>query len=259
MKKYRREMIRILSGFLCLLASMFFMFSATSCGREGAPFDMKPDLTAEAAPGDTQDKKIPREVVVVVDPGHGGEDQGTGFRTLYEKDLNLDISLRLGEALKKDAVNCVFTRETDNNPSLVERAEVANNLNAALFISIHNNAMPGQPAYKGTETLYCPTGNESDGILDGKRLASLVQQALVDKLGTYDNGIISRPNLAVLRRTSMPAVIAEIAYLSNSSDRMQLTREEFPQQAAEAIHSAVMAALQEMGAVKGTDGKWMIH
>lgn len=244
---------------LCLLTGILLLLGTAACGKGEAPLDIKPDLTAEAAPRGEQDKKIPREVVVVIDPGHGGEDVGTSYKSIYEKDLNLDISLKLGEALRKSDISCIFTRETDMNPSLAERAELANNVHATLFISIHNNEMTGYPAYKGTETLYCPTGKEGDGILDGKRLAVLVQKALVEKLGTYDNGIISRPNLAVLRRTNMPAVIAEIGYLSNSGDRANLLKEEFRQQAAEAIYNAVMAALEEMGAEKGTDGKWMIQ
>lgn len=77
-------------------------------------------------------------------------------------------------------------------------------------------------------------------------------------LGTVDNGIIERPNLAVLRKTVMPAVIAEIAYISNPSDRAKLSDDSFRKKAAQALANAVMKALDEMGAVVDENGTYTI-
>lgn len=204
------------------------------------------------------DEAIPKEVIVVIDPGHGGEDLGAYNGTLYEKDINLDISLKLGKLLEELGVNVVYTRKTDVFVDLAPRVDLANKLDATLFISVHSNSMPDNSDYRGTETLYCPPANPKYSKMDGKKLAVIVQKELVKTLGTVDNGIIERPNLAVLRKTVMPAVIAEIAYISNPSDRAKLSDDSFRKKAAQALANAVMKALDEMGAVVDENGTYTI-
>jgi len=201
---------------------------------------------------------VPKEVKVVIDPGHGGEDLGATKDDLYEKKLNLDISMKLGKILEGLDINVVYTREKDIDVGLDERVNIANNLDATLFISVHNNFMPDDAGYKGTETLYCPPVDTQEDKMDGMKLATIVQKRLVSSLNTVDNGIIYRPNLVVLRKTNMPAVIAEIAYMSNSSDRSKLMDDGFRQKAAKALAEAVMEALEFMKAEKNEKGIWMI-
>lgn len=203
-------------------------------------------------------KPIAKEVKIVIDPGHGGEDYGTTKGNLYEKDFNLDISLKLGKLLEELGIKVIYTRDKDIDVGLDERVNIANNNDATLFISVHNNYMPDYADYKGTETLYCVPANPVENKMDGKKLAAIVQKRLVDTLKTVDNGIIYRPNLVVLRKTNMPAVIAEIAYMSNASDRAKLLDEGFRQKAAEALAEAVMEALEFMEAKKNEEGKWII-
>lgn len=241
--------------FICI----FLLYFLSSCSIGGIWKDSKQEPENSDSRSEPNIEAIVREAVVVIDPGHGGEDIGTYYKDLYEKDINLDISIRLGDLLKQEGISVVFTREGDTNPGLRERADVANVLDAALFISIHNNQMPGSPNYGGTETLYCPAGLDEPLTFDGKRFASIVQGKLVEALETYDNGIISRPNLAVLRLTKMPAVIAEIGYMSNSSDREKLISPDFRQKAARALCDATLSALDELGAVKGEDGRWTLY
>jgi len=174
------------------------------------------------------------------------------------KDINLDISKRLGKKLGEAGIMVVYTREEDVFVDLDPRVDIANNLDAALFISVHSNSMPDNSQYKGTETLYCPPVNETDGKMDGRKLAVIVQEELVKTLKTIDNGIIYRPNLAVLRKTKMPAVIAEIAYISNASDREKLKKVEFRQKAADALSNAVIKALDKMNAKKDENGIWKL-
>src|SRR5690606_36058473 len=135
---------------------------------------------------------------------------------------------------------------------------MANDLDATLFISVHNNSMPDNPNYKGTETLYCPSQNLVYDNMDGKKLAAIVQRNLVSTLSTIDNGIVERPNLVVVIKTMMPAVIAEIAYLSNAQDRELLKQEEFRQKAAHALADSVFEALEVMGAEKDEEAVWKI-
>lgn len=208
--------------------------------------------------GSDSNNPKPKEVIIVIDPGHGGEDLGAYHEKLYEKDINLDISKKLGEKLEEKDIRVVYTRDDDTFIDLDPRVNIANDLEATLFISVHNNAMPDNSQYRGTETLYCPLVSEVERRMDGEKLALIVQKELVKTLNTIDNGIIQRPNLAVLRKTKMPAVIVEIAYISSSSDREKLKNEEFRQKAADALSNAVMKALEKMEANKDANGIWKV-
>ncbi|MFZ5986284.1 MAG: N-acetylmuramoyl-L-alanine amidase family protein [Bacillota bacterium] len=213
---------------------------------------------AEEDNKEVNEEPKPKEVIIVIDPGHGGDDLGAYNGKLYEKDINLDISLRLGKLLSKEGIKVVYTREKDVFVDLDPRAKLANDLGATLFISVHSNSMPNNSDYRGTETLYCPPANSENSKMDGRKLAIIVQNELIKALKTVDNGIIYRPNLLVLRKTQMPAVIAEIAYISNPSDRAKLTSSEFKQKAANALSSAVMKALDRMEAKKDENGVWKV-
>lgn len=245
---------------LLILLSVPFCTASTRgyiTGMEGDKYlSMNPESSAENKVH-TQEKSS--EVIVVLDPGHGGEDLGTYYGDLYEKNINLDISKRMGDILEKSGIKVVLTRESDVFVGLRERSDMANNIGATLFISVHNNRMPGNSGYKGTETLYTVPEKRDDGKMDGERLAALVQRELVKNLGTENNGIIYRPDLSVLHRTQMPAVIAEVGYVSNYSDRQKLLSSNFRQKAAEALSFAVQKALKEMGAVTDHDGKWFVN
>jgi len=197
------------------------------------------------------------EVKVVIDPGHGGEDLGAVKDDLYEKDLNLDICLKMGKYLEAIDINVVYTREKDIDVGLDERVNIANGIDATLFISVHNNYMPNHSGYMGTETLYCSPLKVDEDKMDGEKLAIIVQNKLANTLKTVDNGVIHRPNLVVLRKTKMPAVIAEVAYMSNSSDRANLLDEEFRNNAAKALAESVMEALDFMKVEKNEEGKWI--
>ncbi len=212
--------------------------------------EVKDDVIAE--------EKKPEEVLIVIDPGHGGEDWGTYYGDIYEKKVNLDVSLRLGKLLQNAGIKVIYTREKDDFVDLRKRSDIANELKAALFISIHHNQMPDNPGYKGTETLYCTSSNTSPDVMNGKKFAQIIQDELVESLKTVDNGIIYRPNLSVLRHTKMPAVIAEIGYISNKTDRANIGLPAFRQKAADALFKAITRVLGEMKAIKNSEGKWML-
>lgn len=196
-------------------------------------------ISKPEVPGNTEDIKL-----VVIDPGHGGTETGAVFGELLEKNFNLDIAVRLNALLKKKNIKTYMTRDDDINVDLYDRADIANELNAALFISIHNNAI-GDPDYGGTMTLYHPDEKPYRGMT-GKRLAEIAQEKMLEILGTKDRKIIPRPNLVVLRETKMPAIIAEVAFMTNKQDRESLLNEEFRQKAAQALCNAVVQALSEM-------------
>lgn len=183
------------------------------------------------------------ETLVVIDPGHGGSEPGAQSFGISEKDFNLDISKRLNALLKANGIRTYIIREDDSYVGLFERTSIANNLNATLFLSIHNNA--NDRASSGTETLYYPGRSNSSGFTS-KRFAQIIQSNLISDLGMKDRGIVERPGLAVLRTSAMPGALAEIAFMDNKSDFAKLQSEDFRQRAAQSLCNSIIQSLGEV-------------
>ncbi len=175
--------------------------------------------------------------LVVLDPGHGGSDPGGTVGNFYEKNYNLDIALRCEAILKAKGINVVMTRTTDVFVGLDERANFANTKNASLFVSIHNNIMP--TGYKGSMTLYYPSS------YDGKAYAQIIQNNMVKDLGTYDLGLRARGDLVVIKKTKMPAVLAEVACMSHEDDLKLLNTEAFIQKSAESLAKSIIEIVKK--------------
>jgi len=216
---------------------------------------------------------------VVVDAGHGGRDSGTALGYgLREKDLTLDIALRLGTMLEAAGYDVIQTRTSDLSVSLKERAEMANNARADVFVSIHVNWLPRREA-RGVETYYlghtddpflrslAATENRDSGfsmadyrhLLEGiyadvrqdqsRRLAESVQQSLFESLRTQNpqienRGVMTAP-FAVLVATRMPAILAEVACLSNDREARLLAISTYRQRIAEALLHGLSRYQQE--------------
>jgi len=184
----------------------------------------------------------PKEIydkVIVIDAGHGGTDPGTSGNGLVEKEIALDIMLRVYDLLEKDSrVKVYATRVDDSYPTNVSRA-VMGNLSADLFVSIHFNSV-ASAGPNGTEVLYMERATDSSGKLTSKIAAQMMQNYLISALGTTDRGIKSRPDLIVLNQSTIPAILVEIAFLSNEEDAKMITKEENRKLAAEAIYSAII-------------------
>ena len=159
---------------------------------------------------------------IVIDPGHGGSDPGAiGASGLKEKDVNLDIAKRIKNLLP----SVILTREDDVDVSLQGRVDFAYQVNADVFISIHNNALPkGQGT--GSETYYYRE--------DSFSLAQFIHEAMVSKLGLLDGGV-RRRGFYVIKHSPCPSVLIEGAYLSNPEEEKLLASEEFRQKIAEAV------------------------
>lgn len=185
-----------------------------------------------------------RTYKVVIDAGHGGSQSGAAHGGVKEKDLNLDIAKRLNTLLVAEGIKTYMTRENDATLGLYTRSALANNVDADLFVSVHNNA--GHSKYSGSMTLYHSSSSKSNGNLSAYEFARIVQKNLNQTLNTKDMGVINRPNLAVLRTTNMPAVIAEIGYMTNSAELTKLKTAAYKQQAAEALRDAVLESLEKM-------------
>ncbi len=180
---------------------------------------------------------------IVVDPGHGSPDPGAiGPRGTKEKDNNLAIAQKLATLLRSAGAIVYLTRTGDGSPDknndLWSRVDIANGLNATLFISIHSN---GGPALAhGTETYYSNSFNEFHTEIESRKLANSIQDKLVKNLGLTNRGV-KDGNFTVLNHTKMPAVLVEVAFISNPTEEQLLANDSFRQKAATGIYQGILA------------------
>lgn len=174
---------------------------------------------------------------VVIDAGHGGYDPGAGGVTgLNEKDFNLDLALKLRDKVTALGANVIMTRSDDTFVSLSGRADVANQVYADVFVSIHANSS-NSSSIRGTSTyFYAPSTvpalySERE---QRQKLAAKVQARLIAALETRDIGTL-QANFAVLRETQMPSILVESAFLSNADDEALLKDDQFREKEAQAI------------------------
>ncbi len=168
--------------------------------------------------------------IIAIDPGHGGKDPGAEAYGLQEKEIALDVGLRVQENLDNLGAEVVMTRTSDVFVGLSERARIANEADASSFVSIHANSFNGE--VEGTETFHSP-GSEK-----GKELAAYIQEELLKELGTHDRGV-KEAHFAVLSETTMPAVLAEIAFMDHPSDAEKLQSGEHRERIATAITQGI--------------------
>jgi N-acetylmuramoyl-L-alanine amidase len=188
-------------------------------------------------------KPDPSKPLVVIDAGHGGHDPGAvAPNGKKEKAYTLDIALRLKRSLEQLGITVFLTRDDDFYPELYERARLANELRADLYVSIHVNAADKNPAAKGTETLFYPSKG-AYGQLTERLFAEITQKNLIKKLNTVNRGIVERPNLVVLNSTKMPSVLVEAAFVSNAGDLAELERTSFRKRVADAVAVSTSQAL----------------
>jgi N-acetylmuramoyl-L-alanine amidase len=176
---------------------------------------------------------LARPSVVVLDPGHGGHDNGgiPGQR-LAEKVYTLDTAKRLARILRNDDIKVVLTRDFDTFVSLKERTVIANQYAGrnALFVSIHFNAGRREGAY-GIETYY---NNQR-----GYRPAALVHPRVVQAMGSIDRGIRHR-GYWVLRENRLPAILVECGFLTNPAEAARITDSRWRERLARAIADGIL-------------------
>lgn len=175
--------------------------------------------------------------VVTIDAGHGGSDPGAiGIAGTKEKDITLDISSRVAKILTANGAKVIMARSGDTAVGLYERSALANNTDSDIFVSIHINANENR-AITGTST-YIHNGATNDRIVKSDKLAQLVQAELLKALGLRDAEVRSA-NFAVLRTTDMPAILVEVAFISNAAEEQLMLTESFRAKAAEAIAKGI--------------------
>lgn len=182
--------------------------------------------------------------VIVIDPGHGGDDDGCCRGDVSEKTVNLQIAQKLSGKLRDMGYETVLTREDDETVlTLEQRVEIAEAAGGTLYISIHQNACEEkESSVTGIETWFsgCPEKEEGANWYctccdDSRRLAQLVQLGAVSQTGANDRGLQQSRELYVIRETTMPSCLIETSFLSNTEERRAISSEEYQEELTEGI------------------------
>lgn len=235
-----------------------FNLGFAPASTNGIPFIHSLDVEKNLAPLLQVNRPVPRgRGVIVIDPGHGGGDNGTksALGRGFEKDYTLDWARRLKPLLEARGWKVVLTRPTDRNVELTERVLIAEQNQADLFISLHLNAAAN--GVTGLET-YCLTpagmastltrnfadptnvvlpGNARD--FENMHLAMRVHRSLLQTVGMPDRGVQRARFMAVLKTQQRPAILVEGGYISDRNEARQIDNAEYRQKLALAVAKAL--------------------
>jgi len=217
-----------------LLALPIQQRRATLPPRESIP--VPPPSPSPTSP--TSFPTVPNSrIVVMVDPGHGGKDPGAvGIGGLREKDVILPIAQEVAALLEKQGVQAVLTRNSDYFVDLAPRVTMAERVNANLFVSIHANAISlSRPDVNGLETYY---------FASGQRLAQTIHNNILQTVPVQNRGV-RRARFYVLRKTSMPAVLVEVGFVTGRDDAVKLNDPNHRSQTAQAIARGILQYIQQ--------------
>lgn len=201
----------------------------------------------------------PIQRTVVLDPGHGGDNQGTQsvVRTAFEKDYALDWARRLAPLLSAQGWQVFLTRTNDKALSISERVEVAREKRADLFISLHFNSIPGHSNQRGVETYslaprWMPSHHSRDGgepisfALPGNEhdeesfaMAMKVHRSILKTTKAVDRGVRRARFMGVLRNQTQPAILIEGGYLTSPYEARNVDHPDYRQRLAEAVAAAL--------------------
>lgn len=182
---------------------------------------------------------------IMLDSGHGGRDPGAVYNGRREKDDALRLALAVGEILQNRGLEVEYTRTTDVYETPYEKAMEANNAGVDLFVSIHRNSFPTDNEVSGVESL----------VYDLSGLKYEIAQAIdaqLETIGFVNLGVKARPNLVVLRRTKMPAVLVEAGFINSDVDN-ELFDENF-NAIAQAIATGILDTLESAGVIENQPG-----
>lgn len=182
---------------------------------------------------------------VILDAGHGGVEPGAVHEGRQEKDDTLRLTLAVGELLEENGVEVAYTRTEDVYDTPLQKAQIANAEGGDFFISFHRNSSPEPNQYSGVETLVYDLSGEKVA------LAEAINEELAE-VGFRNLGVKERPDLIVLKRTQMPAVLVEVGFLNTDADNL-LFDSQFTA-VAEAIAGGILSTLESGGYLGGDYG-----
>jgi N-acetylmuramoyl-L-alanine amidase len=243
MKRAFRNVLAV-AGLLLMIASLVWI----SFHQEKRP----PVYRASKATPQQTSKPF---AVVVLDPGHGGEDSGAMCGGVMEKDLTLDVARRVDRLLDSEGVATLMTRLGDSYVSLADRAAFGNRAKESIFISIHFNE-DNKPVASGVETYYAAHQINSGFTLgswlpffsrppsnspkpESQSLAGFIQEALVARTRSIDRGTQAKQFFVIANVTS-PAVLIEGGFITNTDELSKLASVDYRDQLAAAVADGIL-------------------
>lgn len=215
--------------------------SKTQIKKNNPLSELTERITSNTDKPKKQQKKDPviskiKNKVIIIDPGHGGNDTGALRGQILEKDITLAIALKVREILlERGLKNVVMTRTGDTTLSLAERVETANSKKADIYVSIHINASV-KSEIKGIETHYYSER--------GYEVAKVIHKELTENVKAEDRGLF-KSKFYVINHTEAPAVLLELGFISNEQERSALTSEKRQTDSAQAIAEGIIKYLTE--------------
>lgn len=188
--------------------------------------------------------------LIVIDPGHGGDDFGTYSLKpprYKEKNLNLATAMMLRDVLQAKGYRTVMTRSSDIFIELDQRALFANEHNPALFVSLHYNSAPSKLA-EGVEVYYFRSQTDKSRAAQSKLLADLVLKMVLQQTGAKSRGV-KNGNFAVIRKTTMPAILIEGGFLTHEEEVVKLKDSEYLKKIAQGVAMGIERYLN-LGLIK---------
>jgi N-acetylmuramoyl-L-alanine amidase len=246
---------------LCGLILMIASFVWMQLRQTGRPVTSTQPRTAQSS--------APAKpfAVVVLDPGHGGQDSGAMCGVVLEKDLTLDVARRIDRLLDAEGIATLMTRLGDAYVPLADRAALANRVQNCIFVSIHFNE-DNQPVTSGVETYYAARQITAGSFLgswlpflwrplseapnpESQSLAGFIQEALVARTRAVDRGTRPRQFFVIAHVTS-PAVLVEGGFLTNKEDISKLASDDYRDQIAAAVADGILRYRDEVSQRKST-------
>ena len=221
----------LIYGFLILLA----VSALAICGAiKEAKDEIQPAVSAWADDGTR---------IILIDPGHGGEDAGASANGISEKDINLSVSKKLKDYAESKGDKVIMSRTEDVSlcegkfkkaEDLKSRRDMAKESGADIFVSIHMNKFP-QEKYKGAQVFYSASNDES------RKLGEAIQKSLIESLNDGNTRAAKKSDgkVYILNNAEIPSVIVECGFLSNAEEAENLKNEEYQQKLAEAIYAGI--------------------
>lgn len=243
MKQAIRNVLAV-AGLLLMIASLVWI----SFHQEKRP-------TVYKEPEPNQPKPSQSFAVVVLDPGHGGQDSGAMCGGVMEKDLTLDVARRVERLLDSEGVATLMTRLGDSYMSLADRAAFGNRVKESIFVSIHFNE-DNKPVASGVETYYAAHQIDSGSTFaswlpflshpplnspkpESQSLAGFIQEALVVRTRSVDRGTQAKQFFVIANVTS-PAVLIEGGFITNKDELSKLASENYRDQIAAAVADGIL-------------------
>lgn len=209
-------------------------------------FILQYDFIKENTWGDSWNLPLSGKIILL-DPGHGGPDGGAGTEKTLEKDIALDISLKVRDYLQEQGALVLMTRETDKDladpdtrgysrrkvEDLKKRLKMINDTDNDLFVSIHLNAIPSS-RWSGAQTFYAPHYKEN------AKAAKFIQDELRDNLGNTTRKAKPINQVYILKNAKKPGVLVEVGFLSNPTERELLKKESYQEKVAASVYQGVL-------------------